>query len=137
MQPWHETSLRVRYQETDKMGIVYHTNYLVWFEVGRTDLLRHHGMAYSQIEQMGYLLPVTDLECHYVEPAKYEEEIIVKTKVEFFNGVRIVFAYEAVRKADGALLAHGKTYHAWVDVKMRPVNMKKKLPELYAKLGVE
>ena len=130
-----ETSLRVRYQETDQMRIVYHTNYLVWFEVGRTDYIRHFGYTYSQLEEMGLWLPVIDLSCRYLSPARYEDDVTIFTKILEHRGTKLVFAYEAKHQTDGRLLAKGSTTHFWTNSKMKRVNLLREYPEIYHRLN--
>ncbi|WP_048600606.1 acyl-CoA thioesterase [Rubeoparvulum massiliense] len=125
------TSLRVRFQETDQMGVVYHANYLSWFEVGRTALLRNWGMSYGDLERGGFLLPVVEAHCYYGAPAHYEDEIIVQTTIAEYSNVRLIFEYEVFCQASGKLLMHGSTQHAWVDATFRPINLRRKHPELY------
>jgi acyl-CoA thioester hydrolase len=115
--------LRVRYAETDKMGVVYYANYLVWFEVGRTDLLRESGWNYREMETEGYALPVIEARCTYREPAKYDDELEVRTTGALLSPVRVQFTYEIVRAADAALLATGTTIHATIDRAGRPCRL--------------
>ena len=102
-----ETSVRVRYKETDQMGVVHHTNYIVWFEVGRTDLLRQLGLSYRDLEGRGILLPVVDLSCRYMEAARYDDEIRILTRIADLTPGKIIFSYEIRRKPDDAKLARG------------------------------
>ena len=104
--------VRVRYAETDQMGVVYYANYLVWFEVGRTDLLRQNGWSYREMEVDGYSLPVIDAQCSYKAPAKYDDELEVRTRGGMVSPVRMKFEYEVVRTQDQAVLAIGSTVHA-------------------------
>lgn len=126
----YETSLRVRYEETDQMGVVYHANYLTWFEVGRTEFIRHAGYPYSAFEERGILLPVIHAQLHYKVPARYDDEVIVRTKVKNFSGVRIAFSYEIIHKQSNELLVSGETEHVWVNKQFRPINLKKAWPEV-------
>ena len=120
---FHDHPHRVTYSETDQMGYVYYANHLAWFEIGRTELIRATGLAYSEIEDMGYVLPVMEARCKYMIPAKYDDLITIRTRVTTFRGARIEFAYEIIR--DGETLATGMTTHAFVDKDGRP----KKPPE--------
>lgn len=129
-----ETQLIARYGETDQMGIVHHSNYPVWFEVGRTDFLKNSGMANSKIEALGILLPLSNMECSFKNPARYEDEIVVKTKIRKMTCVRIEFVYEIVKKDDGTVIAAGSTSHAWTDKALKPFNIEKKQPELFEML---
>lgn len=131
---WNETIIRVRYEETDKMGVVYHSNYLVWFEVGRTEMIRGIGISYKDMETKGFLLPVIDASCSYKHSALYDDEVIIKTRISYYNGLKLDFAYEAVRVTDNRLLAVGTTKHVWVDTDYRPVRLDRKLPEVHQKI---
>jgi acyl-CoA thioester hydrolase len=117
--------LRVRYAETDQMGIVYYANYLVWFEVGRTDLLRESGWSYREMEADGFSLPVVEATCEYRQPARYDDELEVRTTGALMSPVRVRFEYQVVRSSDAATLAQGHTVHASLDRDGRP----RRLPE--------
>lgn len=122
----YETVIRSRYSETDQMGVIYHANYLPWFEIGRTELLREMGMSYKSIEAQGILLPVIDVRCKYIVAANYDDELLIKTRITKLRGVKIKFSYEIYRKKDNEQLAEGYTVHAFVDKSLEPVNYKKK-----------
>ena len=124
--------VRVRYAETDMMGVVYYANYLVWFEVGRTDLLRANGWSYREMELEGYALPVIDAQCTYLESAKYDDELEVRTKGTMMSPVRVQFTYEVVRAADGATLATGSTVHATLDARGRPCRLPERVRAVFA-----
>jgi acyl-CoA thioester hydrolase len=113
----------VRYAETDKMGVVYYANYLVWFEVGRTDLLRDAGWSYRDMETDGYALPVIEAHCAYRAPAKYDDDLEVRTTGAMLSPVRVEFTYEIVRPADNATLVTGTTVHATLDRAGRPCRL--------------
>ena len=115
--------VRVRYAETDKMGVVYYANYFVWFEVGRTDLLRQSGWNYREMEAEGFGLPVIEAQCTYRESAKYDDELEVRTTGAMLSPVRVEFTYEIVRPADAATLATGTTVHAALDRNGRPCRL--------------
>ena len=115
--------VRVRYAETDQMGVVYYANYLVWFEVGRTDLLRNAGWSYREMETDGYALPVIEAHCTYRAPAKYDDDLEVRTTGAIVSPVRVAFTYEIVRPADHATLATGTTVHAALDRAGRPCRL--------------
>jgi acyl-CoA thioester hydrolase len=112
--------VRVRYAETDQMGIVYYANYLVWFEVGRTDLLRLTGWSYREMEADGYALPVVEAHCEYRQSARYDDELEIVTTGVIVSLVRVKFEYQVVRAHDGALLASGHTVHASLDTSGKP-----------------
>ncbi len=123
-----ETRLRVRYAETDQMGVVYHSNFFIWFEVGRVELLRQLGFSYKEMEEQdGCFIAVVDARCRYRSPARYDEEIVIRTHLKNVRGSLIHFGYEAVRAGDGALLADGETTHIVTDAGMR----KRELPAKY------
>jgi len=125
-----ETRLRVRYAETDRMGIVYHSNFAVWFEVGRVELLRQLGFDYKEMEQEQKChLPVVDLRVRYKAPAQYDDEIVVRTELRNVRSTLLHFGYEVFRERDRALLATGETMHIIVDDKFE----RRPLPEKYMK----
>ena len=116
-----ESRIRVRYAETDQMGVVYHSNHFIWFEVGRVDLMRQFGFLYKQMEQEDQLyIPLVDARCRYKAPARYDEELIVRTHVRNFREKLIVFAYELVRASDNMLLAEGETTHVITGPDLKP-----------------
>ena len=112
------------------MGVVYYANYLVWFEVGRTDLLRDAGWTYRDMEADGYRLPVLEASCVYRQPARYDDELDVKTTGELMSPVRVKFLYEVVRPSDAVLLATGQTVHASVDRNGRPCRLPDRVRQL-------
>lgn len=128
---WFETTLRVRYSETDQMHVVYHANYLSWFEVGRTELIRELGFPYRRFEDLGYLLPLNEANLKFKAPAHYDEEILIRTKITLCTGIRLIFAYEIRRKEDLQLLVSGETHHAWTTKELKPVRIDKKEPHIY------
>jgi acyl-CoA thioester hydrolase len=128
------TEVRVRYAETDQMGIVYYANYLVWFEIGRVELLRSLGLAYSQLEtEHECILPVIEARCRYRSPARYDDQILIETRPALLRGPVLKFAYRIYRNRnqegkERELLAEGETVHVVCDDQMN----KKPLPERYA-----
>jgi acyl-CoA thioester hydrolase len=130
--PSSVSSLRVRYAETDKMGVVYYANYLVWFEVARADLLRSLGWSYREMEVAGISLPVIEAHCRYLRPARYDDEIDVKTEGRMLSPVRMEFEYTVIRKADLAIAAAGRTVHASVDPSGRPCRLPARVREVFA-----
>ena len=128
---WSETRLRVRYAETDQAGVVYHSNYLIWFEVGRVELCRDYGFDYRDMEtEADAFLPVTEARVKYRAPARYDDEVIVRTRVVELRSRAIRFAYEVLRADDGALLAEGETRHIVLNREGRA----RAFPEKYAKM---
>jgi len=124
--------VRVRYAETDQMGVVYYANYLVWFEIGRTDLLRQTGWSYREMEVDGYSLPVIDAQCAYKASAKYDDEIEVRTSGGMVSPIRVKFSYEVVRAADRTLLATGSTVHATLDRDGKPCRLPERVRALFS-----
>lgn len=125
---WTMSQFRVRYAETDQMGVVYYANYYIWFEVGRTDFCRAHGFAYREMEsQDGLYIIVAESRCRYKAPAKYDDEIIVRTRLKDMRRRVLVFGYEIYRAETQELLAEGETVHVIVDRDGRA----RTLPEKY------
>jgi len=116
-------NLRVRYAETDKMGVVYYANYFVWFEVGRCELIRAIGKSYRDLEEAGIGLPVIEAHCEYRSPARYDDELQVKTWGALLSPARVEFRYEVSQVTDGTVNAVGRTVHASVDQKGRPCRL--------------
>jgi acyl-CoA thioester hydrolase len=124
----NETRLRVRYAETDQMGVVYHSNHFIWFEMGRVELLRQLGFSYKVMEsQDECFIAVVDAKCRYRAPALYDEELIVRTVLKNVRESVIHFAYELTRASDSALLAEGETTHIVTNREMKI----RALPEKY------
>ena len=130
--PSSVSTVRVRYAETDKMGVVYYANYFVWFEVARAELLRSLGWSYREMEHDGVSLPVIEAQCAYHRPARYDDELDVKTDGWMVSPVRMQFTYEVVRREDAALAASGKTVHAAVDVNGRPCRLPVRIRQVFA-----
>lgn len=126
-----ETALTVRYAETDQMGIVHHSNYPVWFEAGRTDFIRKLGLPYSKIEENGALLPLVELRCFFKGVAKYEDEIVVRTSVKEYNGIKLTFHYDVCLSGSDKSITEGETVHAWTNKDLKPVNLRKFRPEIH------
>lgn len=124
--------IRVRYAETDQMGVVYYANYLVWFEVGRTDWLRTSGWSYREMEADGYSLPVIETQCTYRESARYDDDIEVRTLGSLASLVRVRFTYDVVRCSDGVSLATGMTTHATLDGSGRARRLPERIRGLFA-----
>ena len=126
----NETKLRVRYAETDQMGVAYHSNHLIWFEVGRVELMRLMGFSYRDMERdEDRFIAVAEVKCRYRTPARYDEEVVVRTRLKHVRKSVIVFTYELVRAEGGELLAEGETAHVVTDSEMRVAP----LPEKYFK----
>jgi acyl-CoA thioester hydrolase len=124
--------VRVRYAETDKMGVVYYANYLVWFEVGRADLLRSLGWTYREMELEVVSLPVIEVQCSYQRPARYDDEIEIRTTGRLLSPIRMEFEYEVIRTEDQIVAATGKTVHAALDASGRPRRLPARVREVFA-----
>ena len=125
-----ETRFRVRYAETDKMGVVYYANYFVWMEIGRTDYGKTAGFSYRDMEKEDANMAVVDASCRYIAPARYDEEILVRTTIDRLNRRLISFAYEILNAETGEKLAEGRTLHITVDKQGRKCS----IPEKYLAL---
>ncbi len=151
--PWFRTGLNVRYQETDKMGVVYHANYLNWFEIGRTEMIRSIGLSYREIEEHGLYLPVIDVRSRFVQPARYDDRVWIYVRISGFSPLRLEYEYE-IRRCEqgeawsaepagfgeeaplpGTLLNLGMTEHVWLNADWKPARLSKAAPEVYARLA--
>lgn len=129
---WHETEIRVRYSETDQMGIVHNSNYLVWFEVGRSEFCRARGFSYKEMEEKdNALMVVAESYCRYKSPAHYEDLLTVRTKIEELRSRSLRFIYEIYRASDDTLVAEGETLHIVTDenkkIRSLPASYREKL----------
>ena len=121
------SSIRVRYAETDQMGVAYHGGYFAWFEVGRTDLLRGRGLTYRELEHEGLRLPVIETHARFLRPAFYDDTLEIRTELQAVSGARVTFAYEVHRPGTEGPLATASTSHAAVDPKGRPRRLPQEL----------
>ena len=130
----HETTIHVRYAETDQMGVVYYANYLVWMEVGRVEYCKARGFEYKQMElEDGVFLAVAEARCRYASPARFDEEVVIRTWVEEANPRMVLFAYEMRLAADGRKLATGETKHIFLGRDLRPCRMPEKYRGKFAR----
>jgi len=118
-----KTRLRVRYSETDQMGIVYHANYLVWFEVGRSELFRELNLPYTQFEEQGLGLAVVEVSCRYRKPSRYDDELVIVTELDHMSSRAASFSYHVYRAE--SLLAEGKTVHVFINKEGRPADVRR------------
>ena len=129
------TNIVVRYVETDQMGIVHHSNYYVYFEVARDDLIKHIGMSYKDMEDLGIMMPIVETQCRYIEGAKYRDRLIIQTSIEELTPAKVIINYEVVREADNKIIARGKTLQTFVDKdSFRIINLKRIYPDIWIKL---
>lgn len=126
-----KTEIVARYNETDKMGIIHHSQYVNWFEVARTEWIKESGVSYRRIEEDGLMMPVIGIEVHYHSPARFEDAVIVETSVKDYDSIKIIFSYKVLRKSDKKLLVDGTSTHCWTNLKMKPVSLIKNNPELH------
>jgi acyl-CoA thioester hydrolase len=132
VRPANETRVRVRYAETDQMGVVYHSNYLIWFEVGRVEFIRHLGLNYKQMEEEGCGIAVVDVHARFKAPARYDDELIIETRLLAARGAVVKFGYRILRVGDGALLCEGETMHVCVGKDMKKMCLPPKYAERFA-----
>jgi len=123
----HTFEHRVNYSETDQMGFVYYANYLVWFEIGRTEALRAMGLPYRTLEEKGYFLPVVRAEIDYHEPARYDDMIVIKSDIAEVRKSRVTFSNEIINKHTGKILAEGRVVLACLDGSRKPVRLPKEI----------
>ena len=128
--PVRTTQIRVRYAETDRMGVVYYANYFVWFEVARTEWLRVSGWSYREMEADGVSLPVIEAHCQYFRPARYDDQIEIRTRASLLSPVRVRFDYELLRPAEAEPAALGHTVHAALDQAGRPCRLPPRVREM-------
>lgn len=127
---WYQHQIRVRYQETDQMGIVYHTNYVNWMEWGRTELIREAGLPYQEVENVGLMLPIVHLQVDFKGSAKYDDIVSINTRIKEATPLRLSFEYEI--KTGEALLIRGESEHVWLNRTFKPTRVDKCHPELFA-----
>ena len=129
-----KSQIRVRYSETDAMGIVPHSRYYPWFEIARDEFVKSVGLKYSQMEKDGLMMPLVETYAKYIQGAKYDDELTVICRLTSMTYVKCVFEYEIIRNSDEALITKGKTVHAFCDKNMKPINLKKVFPTYYEKI---
>ncbi|HEY7441958.1 MAG TPA: thioesterase family protein [Vicinamibacterales bacterium] len=127
----HVAPVRVRYAETDQMGVVYYANYFIWFEVARAELLRSLGWSYREMEAEGVALPVIEAHCEYRQPARYDDELDIHTKGSLVSAACMQFDYEVVRRSDGTVTAVGRTIHAAVKPTGKPCRLPERVRTLF------
>jgi acyl-CoA thioester hydrolase len=130
--PASVTTVRVRYAETDRMGVVYYAHYFVWFEVARADLLRALGWTYRELEETGVFLPVIEAQCEYRRPARYDDEVEVRTEGRVSSPIRMEFSYAVGLKGRADVVAVGRTMHAALDRQGKPCRLPARIREAFA-----
>ncbi|MDY3928545.1 MAG: thioesterase family protein [Clostridia bacterium] len=126
-----DTIIKVRYCETDRMGIVHHSRYYPWFEVARDEFMTDMGICYRDLENQGLYLPLIETHSKYIKPATYGDTVIIKCSLIKLSVVKCTFEYEVYRESDNELLNIGRTLHAFCDHDMKPISLKKKFPDTY------
>lgn len=126
--------IKVRYVETDKMGIVHHSNYYIWFEEARGEFIKQIDFTYEEMEKMGIMLPVVETQCKYKSPSFYGDELTIETFIKELTPVKIIFNYKVIRENDGKVIAAGATKHAFVNNSLKIINLKKHYIDLWNKL---
>jgi acyl-CoA thioester hydrolase len=132
VKPVGEARVRVRYAETDQMGVVYHSNYLIWFEVGRVEFIRQMGLDYKRMEEEGLAIAVVDVHVRYRVPARYDDELVIETRMLASRGAVVKFGYRILRVVDGVLLCEGETMHVCVGKDMKKICLPPKYSERFA-----
>lgn len=127
----HPAQVRVRYAETDAMGVAYYANYFVWFEVARCEWLRACGHTYRDLERQGFMLPVIEAHCEYHDPARYDDPLEIATTGTLLSPVRVGFRYDLMRASDGVRLASGRTVHAVLDPGGRPRRLPREIQAVF------
>ncbi len=133
MEPLNKIIFRVRYSETDQMGVVYYANYLDWFDACRTELFINLGIRYKELEEQGYFLPVIESKTKYLYPARYDDLVSVAVEVARMKGVRVFFNYRVLREGDYSLLVQGSTVHAMTDAAGKPRRIPKEVSDALTK----
>ena len=129
-----QSRITVRYAETDQMGIAHHSNYPIWYEVARTELIKKMGLSYTQMEQNGVIVPLVELQCKYLSAAYYEDKLIVEVSLKSVSPVKLEFEYCIYREGEEKPLNVGRTVHALVGKDIKPMNVRKMHPEIYQML---
>ncbi len=132
MKPNCITKTRIRYAETDKMGVVYHANYYLYMEMGRTDYIRKRGMKYSEIENMGYYMFVTETYCKHIKPARFEEVLFIESILDNIKGASFEYKY-VIKNEENELIAEGHTKHAFTKHDGKPTRIPKNIKEIFIK----
>ena len=129
-----QTKITVRYAETDKMGIVHHSVYPIWYEAARTEAIRKIGMTYSALEKNGIMTPLVELNSRYIFPAEYEDVLTICVEISKLTPARVVFNYQIFKEGIDKPINTGSTVHAWVGKDLKPINLKKQYPEIFEKV---
>ncbi len=127
-----ELRRQVKYYETDKMGVVHHSNYIRWFEEARVEFMRGIGLSYRAMEEEGVQVPVVSVSCKYRSPSTFDDVVVVKTRIQKFNGIVVELAYEVIDEATGVVRVTGESSHCFVDAEtFKPINLKRERSDIY------
>lgn len=129
----YEYERSVKYYETDKMGIVHHSNYIRWFEEARIQFMADCGLPYRQMEEAGVMIPVLGVACKYKLPSRFDDTVIIRTSIRKYNGIIMELDYEIVGKDDNEIRVTGESSHCFVDNDFKPIHLKKYNPEMHGK----
>ena len=130
-----EIKVVVRYAETDKMGITHHSVYPIWYELARTEFIKNIGITYTDMENQGIMLPLSELNCKYIMPSTYEDKLKIKVWISKLTPARVEFCYETYKEGIDRPIATGKTTHAWANSKtLKPMNFKRNFPKYYEEI---
>lgn len=127
------SKIRARYPECDRMGIVYHSNYIIWFDIARTEFLRSLGYSYKELEDEGVWLPVIEVGCKYKSPVKYDEEVEIEAYIEKLSRVKITFGYKVYKGNE--VMIEGTTSHGFTNNKLKPIGLNRVRPEVFERLS--
>jgi len=130
----NETDFFVKFYEIDGLGIVHHSNYPLWFELGRNDYFKNADIPIYKMNYLGLFLPLLEMNCNFKSPARFGDEIQLVTKIIDLSIVKIKFEYQVINKIKGDILVTGRTVHAWTNIKLEPLNLEKTAPKVYNKL---
>ncbi len=125
---------RTNYYETDRMDIIHHSNYIRYFEEARIYWMEEIGLKFSEVEKRGILIPVMFVDCQYLVPVQFEDDIEIQVKLAYFDGIKMEFTYELYQKKTGQLCTTGRSGHCFLNDKMKPVLVKKQFPDIYEKM---
>jgi len=131
---YSESKIKVRYVETDKMGVVHHSNYYAWFEIARSDYIAAAGFTYKHMEERGIMIPVLEASCKYMAPAYYDDDLLIQTWVKEISGAKVIFNYKVFKPEENKLIAQGSTKHAFVNLQFKIINLKKTHPDIWAQM---
>lgn len=129
-----EYARKVNYYETDQMGIVHHSNYIRYFEEARLDMMEKMELAYDKMEEMGIIMPVTFVDCKYLVPLRFGQEMVIKSQLIKYDGIKCEIAYEIYQKGSDKICTTGRSGHCFLDRELKPIRMKREYPEIYKDL---